>query len=58
MEYSEVLEDMIMRPWHAFIYGEEKERHKYLSALAQKYSFQMKEKRPVLYTRTKFRRLL
>ena len=47
MEYSEVLEDMIMRPWHAIIYGEEKERHQYLSALAQKYSFQMSEKRPV-----------
>lgn len=47
MDYSEVLEDMIMRPWHSFIYGEEKERHKYLSALTEKYSFQMLEKKPV-----------
>lgn len=47
MEYDTLLEEMIMRKWHKFIYGEEQQRNKYLKSLTEKYSFQTQEKQPV-----------
>lgn len=47
MEYNQVLEDIIMRPTHKFVYGSEEERSKYLKKLAAIYCFNSKEKAPV-----------
>ncbi len=47
MEYNQVLEDIIMRPTHKFVYGSMEERSKYLKKLAAIYRFDSDELAPV-----------
>ena len=47
MKYNQVLEDIIMRPTHKFVYGSLEERSEYFKNLAAIYCFDSKEKAPV-----------
>ena len=47
MKYNQVLEDIIMRPTHKFVYGSLEERSEYFKNLAAIYCFDNKEKAPV-----------
>ena len=47
MEYNQVLEDIIMRPTHKFVYGSTEERSAYLKKLAAIYRFDSNDLAPV-----------
>ena len=48
MEYSEVLKQTLLRPKHYFLYGEAKERIKYLENLANQYQYDINNPQPML----------